>query len=119
MEAFTWGGRSLRGHAALVASFRSAFLTSRAPDQIVPLQDVIKVRSLQQRLDDALDPAAILSAWASSRVDSPTPVARAPGLLEEGLDLARVVAQANLSVRQFRRRCLEITARRPAVVSKS
>jgi AraC-like DNA-binding protein len=82
-------------------------------DRIVPLADIYNVSGLHQRLDDAPEPAAVLSAWLAAHIEPPTPVQLALTYLEEGRDLGQIARNANLSVRQFRRRCAELTGLSP------
>ena len=82
-------------------------------DRAAPLTEVMSARGLQDRMDNASDPAAVLSAWLAARVQPPTPLEMALGYLQHGDDLDHIAAAANLSTRQFRRRCAELTGLSP------
>jgi AraC-like DNA-binding protein len=84
-----------------------------AVDTIVPLRDMLRVGDLQRRLDDSSDPGAILSVWLAAHNEPPTAVEKALRFLDDGHGLDEAAAAANLSVRQFRRRCAELTGISP------
>ncbi len=94
------------------------FLPGKSPvvphvDTVVPLRDMLRIGDLQHRLDDSNDPGALLSAWIAQHNEPPTAVEQALRFLEDGRDVDEVAAAANLSVRQFRRRCVELTGISP------
>jgi AraC-like DNA-binding protein len=94
------------------------FLPGKSPvvpavDTVVPLGDMLRIGDLQRRLDDSSDPGAVLSAWLAQHNEPPTAVEQALRFLDDGHDLDEVAAAANLSVRQFRRRCAELTGISP------
>jgi AraC-like DNA-binding protein len=94
------------------------FLPGKSPfvpeaDAIVSLGDMLRIGDLQRRLDDSADPGSVLSAWLESHDEPPTAVEQAISFLDDGRDLNEVASAANLSVRQFRRRCAERTGLSP------
>jgi AraC-like DNA-binding protein len=100
------------------------FLPGKSPavpavDAVVPLRDMLRIGDLQHRLDDGNDPGALLSAWLAKHNGCPeyrepsTAVEQALRFLDAGRNLDEVAAAANLSVRQFRRRCAELTGLSP------
>jgi AraC-like DNA-binding protein len=84
-----------------------------AVDTVVPLRDMLRIGDLQRRLDDTNDPGTLLSAWLATHNEPPTAIEQALSFLDEGRDLDEIAAAANLSVRQFRRRCAELTGISP------
>ncbi len=104
------GARFLPGRAPLFLKISAAELS----DAVIPLETIwsARGRQLQQRLADVhgSNDLAVLSRALPVPQDGRSPVraaigaiARAGGLVE----LRTIAAQANLSPRQFRRRCLD------------
>jgi transcriptional regulator GlxA family with amidase domain len=87
----------------------------RLTDPAIPLDDVLGsgARELERRLQDAgstPEGARVLAAWLRPPVSTPNPVQRAILELTDArgnADLDVICAHANLSPRQFRRRCIE------------
>jgi len=82
-------------------------------DQTLPLDALLPIGDLHRRLDDAPDPGSVLTAWLAPRITPPDPVELALTLLEQVQNIDSIASAANLSARQFRRRCVELTGISP------
>ncbi len=96
---------------------RSFFRVAAAEltDTAIPLDDILgsRTRELERRLCDSRSPAeaaGVLVASLQAPLTAPNPVQRTIAALADihgQADLDRFASAANLSARQFRRRCLE------------
>lgn len=104
----------VRFHPGMAREFLGA-PPSELTDKAVPLDDLLgsRARELERRLADAsssAEGARLLAASIRMPDAPPNPVQRAIRVVSDArgaVDLDRISRHANLSPRQFRRRCLE------------
>lgn len=97
---------------------KSSFPAADLVDKVIPLRDIRNVGDLHQRLDDSSDAGSVLSEWVATNCETPGNVELALMYLDSGRDVDEVARAANLSVRQFRRRCVELTGLSPCHLAR-
>ncbi len=110
----------VRFHPGMAGEFLGVS-PARSTDRTVPLEELLgrQARELESQLIDALsaaDRAKVLGSFLRIPPAPPGPVQRAIEALvgARGVaDLDRIAGQSNLSPRQFRRRCLEVSGLTP------